>query len=63
MLRLALYQPDIPQNAGTMLRMCACLGVAADIIEPRASPCRTVTSAARAWIISTKWRSVAMSPG
>jgi tRNA (cytidine/uridine-2'-O-)-methyltransferase len=33
-VRLALYQPDIPQNTGTMLRMAACLGVAADIIEP-----------------------------
>ena len=31
---LAMYQPDIPQNCGTMLRMCACLGVAAAIIEP-----------------------------
>ncbi len=34
MLRLALYQPDIPQNAGTMMRMAACLGVAVDLIEP-----------------------------
>jgi len=33
-MRLALYQPDIPQNAGAMLRLCACLGVGADIIEP-----------------------------
>ncbi|GEP08417.1 tRNA (cytidine(34)-2'-O)-methyltransferase [Methylobacterium gnaphalii] len=33
-LRLALYQPDIPQNTGTMLRMTACLGVAVEIIEP-----------------------------
>ena len=33
-LRLALYQPDIPQNAGTLLRLSACLGVAVDIIEP-----------------------------
>src|SRR5215469_17085024 len=33
-LRLALYQPDIPQNAGAMMRLCACLGVAMDIIEP-----------------------------
>ncbi len=38
MLRLALYQPDIPQNAGTMLRLCACLGVGADIIEPAGFP-------------------------
>ena len=31
-LTLALYQPDIPQNTGTMLRTCACLGFAAAII-------------------------------
>lgn len=37
-LRLALYQPDIPQNAGTMLRMCACLGVTAVIVEPASFP-------------------------
>lgn len=34
MLRLALYQPDIPQNTGTLLRMSACLGLAVEIIEP-----------------------------
>jgi tRNA (cytidine/uridine-2'-O-)-methyltransferase len=34
LLRLALYQPDIPQNAGSLMRLCACLGVAMDIIEP-----------------------------
>jgi tRNA (cytidine/uridine-2'-O-)-methyltransferase len=33
-MRLALYQPDIPQNAGTMMRLAACLGVALDVIEP-----------------------------
>jgi tRNA (cytidine/uridine-2'-O-)-methyltransferase len=33
-MRLALYQPDIPQNAGTMLRLCACLSVTAAVIEP-----------------------------
>ncbi len=33
-MRLALYQPDIPQNAGTLIRLGACLGVAIDIIEP-----------------------------
>ena len=38
MLRLALFQPDIPQNAGTMLRMAACLGLAVDIIEPAGFP-------------------------
>ena len=33
-LRVALYQPDIAGNTGTILRMAACLGVAVDIIEP-----------------------------
>ncbi|HUZ72746.1 MAG TPA: tRNA (cytidine(34)-2'-O)-methyltransferase [Stellaceae bacterium] len=33
-MRLALYEPDIPQNAGAILRLGACLGVAVDIIEP-----------------------------
>lgn len=33
-MRLALYQPDIPQNAGTILRMAACFGVACEIIGP-----------------------------
>jgi tRNA (cytidine/uridine-2'-O-)-methyltransferase len=33
-LRLALYQPDIPQNTGTLLRAAACLGLAVDLIEP-----------------------------
>lgn len=33
-MRLALYQPDIPQNAGTILRMAACLGIDCDIIGP-----------------------------
>jgi len=37
-LMLALYQPDIPQNAGTMLRSCACFGVAAAIIGPAGFP-------------------------
>lgn len=36
MVRLALYQPDIPQNAGTMIRMAACLGIGVDIVEPAA---------------------------
>jgi len=37
-LILALFQPDIPQNAGTMLRACACLGVGAAIVEPAGFP-------------------------
>ena len=33
-MRLALYQPDIPQNTGTLLRLGACLDIELDIIEP-----------------------------
>ncbi len=33
-MRLALYQPDIPQNAGNILRLAACFGVGVDVIEP-----------------------------
>jgi tRNA (cytidine/uridine-2'-O-)-methyltransferase len=33
-LRIALYQPDIPGNTGTILRLAACLGFGVDIIEP-----------------------------
>lgn len=37
-MRIALYQPDIPQNLGTMIRLCACLDVDLDVIEPCAFP-------------------------
>jgi tRNA (cytidine/uridine-2'-O-)-methyltransferase len=37
-MQIALYQPDIPQNTGTILRLCACLGVAAHLIEPAGFP-------------------------
>ena len=33
-LRIALYQPDIAGNTGTILRMAACLDIAVDLIEP-----------------------------
>src|SRR5215510_7517613 len=32
-MRIALYQPDIAQNTGTILRLCACLGMEAHIFE------------------------------
>lgn len=35
---LAMFQPDIPQNCGTMLRLCACVGIDAAIIEPAGFP-------------------------
>jgi len=37
-MHLALFQPDIPQNTGTILRLCACLDVTAHIIEPAGFP-------------------------
>ncbi|HUK60180.1 MAG TPA: tRNA (cytidine(34)-2'-O)-methyltransferase [Stellaceae bacterium] len=33
-MRLALYEPDIPQNTGAILRLAACFGVAVDVIGP-----------------------------
>ncbi len=33
-MRLALFQPDIPQNTGTLMRLAACLDIGIDIIEP-----------------------------
>jgi tRNA (cytidine/uridine-2'-O-)-methyltransferase len=37
-MHLALYQPDIAQNTGTILRLAACLGIEAHIIEPAGFP-------------------------
>jgi tRNA (cytidine/uridine-2'-O-)-methyltransferase len=37
-MQIALFQPDIPQNTGTILRLCACLGAGAHIIEPAGFP-------------------------
>jgi tRNA (cytidine/uridine-2'-O-)-methyltransferase len=37
-IRLALFQPDIPQNTGTILRLCACLRIEAHLIEPAGFP-------------------------
>ena len=37
-MQIALYEPDIPQNTGTILRLCACLGIAAHIVEPAGFP-------------------------
>jgi tRNA (cytidine/uridine-2'-O-)-methyltransferase len=37
-MRIALYQPDMPGNVGTLLRLGACLGVGVDLIEPMGFP-------------------------
>lgn len=33
-MRIVLYQPDIPQNTGTILRTAACLGISVDVVAP-----------------------------
>jgi tRNA (cytidine/uridine-2'-O-)-methyltransferase len=45
MIRIALFEPDIPQNTGTILRLCACLGIEAHLIEP--AGCATTDRAFR----------------
>jgi tRNA (cytidine/uridine-2'-O-)-methyltransferase len=76
-MRLALYQPDIPQNAGTILRLGACLGVPVDIIEPcgfllddrrlrRAGldyAAQAVTIRHRSWLAYQEARSSGDTPG
>jgi tRNA (cytidine/uridine-2'-O-)-methyltransferase len=37
-MHIALYQPDIAQNTGTILRLAACLGISVHIIEPAGFP-------------------------
>jgi tRNA (cytidine/uridine-2'-O-)-methyltransferase len=37
-MRIALYEPDIPQNTGTILRLAACLGIEVHIVEPAGFP-------------------------
>jgi tRNA (cytidine/uridine-2'-O-)-methyltransferase len=37
-MRIGLYQPDIPQNTGTIIRLAACLGIEVHIIEPAGFP-------------------------
>jgi len=37
-MRLALYEPDIPQNTGSLIRLGACLGVPVDVVEPCGFP-------------------------
>jgi len=33
-MRIAMFEPDIPQNAGTIMRLAAYLGITVDLIEP-----------------------------
>jgi tRNA (cytidine/uridine-2'-O-)-methyltransferase len=52
-LMLALFEPDIAQNAGAMMRTCACLGVEAAIIEPAGFRIADSRSGAPGWTMST----------
>ncbi len=56
-MRLALYQPDIPQNLGTIMRLCACMDVTLDIIEPCGFPLndRKIKRAGMDYIEHLKW--------
>jgi tRNA (cytidine/uridine-2'-O-)-methyltransferase len=57
-MQIALYQPDIPQNTGTILRLCACLGVTAHIIEPAGFPVsdRAFRRAGMDYLDQAEWR-------
>jgi tRNA (cytidine/uridine-2'-O-)-methyltransferase len=56
-LRLALYQPDRPHNFGAALRLCACLGVRLDVIEPCGFPLddRRIRQAALDYHAHARW--------
>ena len=56
-LRLALYQPDRPHNFGAALRLCACLGVGLDLIEPCGFPLddRRIREAALDYAPHARW--------
>jgi tRNA (cytidine/uridine-2'-O-)-methyltransferase len=57
-VRLALYQPDIPQNLGAAIRLAACLGAPLDVIEPCGFPLtdRALKRAALDYGDAAEWR-------
>ena len=57
-MRLALFEPDIPQNLGAFIRLAACLGVPLDVIEPCGFPVDDKRIRRAAMDYST-WRSIA----
>ncbi|MGL4288462.1 MAG: tRNA (cytidine(34)-2'-O)-methyltransferase [Phreatobacter sp.] len=58
MIRIALYQPDIAQNAGTIMRLAACLGLGIDIVEPSGFPVsdRSFRRAGMDYLDHVDWR-------
>jgi tRNA (cytidine/uridine-2'-O-)-methyltransferase len=69
-MRISLYEPDIPQNTGTILRLAACLGLEVHIIEPAGFPVSdrafrragmdylddVALSRHRSWVEFERWR-------
>ncbi len=57
-MHLALYQPDIPQNVGSILRLCACMGVVCHIVEPCGFPFddKRIRRAGMDYIDHVQWR-------
>ena len=56
-LRLALHQPDRPHNFGAALRLCACLGVRLDVVDPCGFPLdeRRVRQGALDYLAHARW--------
>jgi len=57
-MRLVLFQPDIAQNAGTILRLAACFGIGVDVVEPCGFPFDTAKfrRAGMDYIDQVDWR-------
>jgi len=57
-LRIALFQPDLAPNFGAMLRLCACFGVAVEVIEPCGFPLddRRIRRAGMDYLRHVVWR-------
>lgn len=57
-MRLVLFQPDIAQNAGTILRLAACLDIGVDVVEPCGFPFDTAKfrRAGMDYIDQVDWR-------
>ena len=64
LIRLVLFEPDIPQNAGAIMRLAACMGVPLDLIEPCGFPLDDQRlRRAEEWTISTHSTSFAINRG
>ena len=48
--KIALYEPDIPQNTAAIIRTCACLGAQLEIIEPCGTVCSMLHDISETWM-------------